>query len=217
MCRNTIRHSLAMVVLLAFIGLVAAANISHAQNNQTRQVMRQKLQHSEALLAALVTSDWDSLDRNGRALEALTTRLGWQVLRLPEFRRGPRTLSSGRRPRLSTRHARATARRPCRLTTVSSAAASSATAMWLALASRGMLRRDERPERTWGGRNSHRREIPQLKRGLTPRRRAEIRRDLPRGVPACGLLESQSDGDLAASAEVPLCRNRNGRRPSMEW
>ena len=125
---------------------VAAANISHAQNNQTRQVMRQKLQHSEALLAALVTSNWDSLDRNGRALEALTTRLGWQVLRLPEFRQVPRTLSSGRRPRLSTRHARATARRPCRLTTVSSAAASSATAMWLALASRGMLRRDERPK-----------------------------------------------------------------------
>ena len=30
-------HSLAMVVLLAFIGLVAAANISHAQNNQTRR------------------------------------------------------------------------------------------------------------------------------------------------------------------------------------
>ena len=65
MCRNTVRHSLAMVVLLAFIGLVAAANISHAQNNQTRQVMRQKLQHSEALLAALVTSNWDSLDRTG--------------------------------------------------------------------------------------------------------------------------------------------------------
>ena len=36
MCRNTVRPSLAMVVLLAFIGLVAAANISHAQNNQTR-------------------------------------------------------------------------------------------------------------------------------------------------------------------------------------
>lgn len=85
MCRSTVRPSLAMVVLLAIIGLVAAANISHAQNNQTRQVMRQKLQHSEALLAALVTSNWDSLDRNGRALEALTTQPGWQVLRLPEF------------------------------------------------------------------------------------------------------------------------------------
>jgi hypothetical protein len=72
-------------MLLAFIGLVAAVNISQAQNNQTRQVMRQKLEHSEALLAALVTSNWDSLDRNGRALDALTMQLGWQVLRLPEF------------------------------------------------------------------------------------------------------------------------------------
>jgi len=76
---------LALAVLFAFIGLLAAPDISHAQTSQTRQVMRQKLQHSEALLAALVTSNWDSLDRNGRALEALTMQLGWQVLRLPEF------------------------------------------------------------------------------------------------------------------------------------
>lgn len=47
--------------------------------------MRQKLAHSEMLLAALVTSNWNSLDRNGRALQALTTQLGWQMLQLPEY------------------------------------------------------------------------------------------------------------------------------------
>jgi hypothetical protein len=72
-------------VLIAFVGLMATASIGDAQNNQTRQVMGQKLDHSEKLLAALVTSDWDGLDRNARALGALTTQLGWQALQLPEF------------------------------------------------------------------------------------------------------------------------------------
>jgi len=85
MCRNTVRPLLAAAVLLAFPGLLLAPNIGWAQNSQTRQVMRQKLEHSEALLAALVTSKWDSLDRNVRALQALTMQPGWQVLRLPEF------------------------------------------------------------------------------------------------------------------------------------
>jgi hypothetical protein len=83
MSQRSVRPLLA--VLLAVIGLVTPADVSQAQNYQSSQVMRQKLQHSEALLAALVTSNWSSLDRNARALEALTTQQGWQVLRLPEF------------------------------------------------------------------------------------------------------------------------------------
>ena len=85
MCARTVRRSWSTVMLLTFIALVAASNMNHAQDRQTRQVMRQKLEHSQALLAALVTSNWGSLDRNSRALELLTMEPGWQVLRLPEF------------------------------------------------------------------------------------------------------------------------------------
>jgi hypothetical protein len=84
---HAVRRSWSIALVLAFIGLVVAATIIQAQNNQTRQVMHQKLELSETLLAALVTSNWNSLDRNGRALDALTMELGWQVLRLPEFNR----------------------------------------------------------------------------------------------------------------------------------
>ena len=56
-----------------------------AQTRQTKQVMRQKLAHSQELLAALVTSNWASLGSHGRDLEALTNQPGWDVLRLPEF------------------------------------------------------------------------------------------------------------------------------------
>jgi hypothetical protein len=84
MFRQTLRSSLAAAALLACIALITAADTS-AQTRQTKQVMRQKLLHSEALLAALVTSNWNSLDRNSKALDALTMQPGWQVLRLPEY------------------------------------------------------------------------------------------------------------------------------------
>lgn len=83
MRRIVIGPMLMAAVLFGFLELMGG--ISHAQTSQTRQVMRQKLEHAEALLAALVTSRWDGLDRNGRALQALTMQPGWQVLRLPEF------------------------------------------------------------------------------------------------------------------------------------
>jgi len=56
-----------------------------AQTRQTKQVMRQKLAHSQQLLAALVTSNWASLASGSRDLEALTHQPGWDVLRQPEF------------------------------------------------------------------------------------------------------------------------------------
>ena len=56
-----------------------------AQTRQTKQVMRQKLAHSQQLLAALVTSNWASLASGSRDLEAVTHQPGWEVLRLPEY------------------------------------------------------------------------------------------------------------------------------------
>ena len=65
--------------------IVAAPSFAAGQSTQTEQVMHQKLEHSGQLLAALVTSDWARLGRHGQALQEVTTRPGWDVLRLPEF------------------------------------------------------------------------------------------------------------------------------------
>jgi hypothetical protein len=47
--------------------------------------MQDKLAVSSRLLAALVTSKWEVLDKQARALEALTDQPGWDPLRLPEY------------------------------------------------------------------------------------------------------------------------------------
>ena len=74
---------LAALTLVALLGWWAPPLA--AQTRQTKQVMRQKLAHSQQLLAALVTSNWASLGSGSRDLDALTSQPGWDVLRLPEF------------------------------------------------------------------------------------------------------------------------------------
>jgi cell division septation protein DedD len=61
------------------------ARPASAQNAQTKQVMREKLARSGPLLAALVTSNWAELERDTRALDAVTAKPGWEVLRSPEY------------------------------------------------------------------------------------------------------------------------------------
>src|SRR6185503_3584923 len=84
--RKTATGSVARLTALALIVLLGwwAAPPAAAQTRQTKQVMRQKLAHSQQLLTALVTSDWASLGSHSRDLEALTNQPGWDVLRLPE-------------------------------------------------------------------------------------------------------------------------------------
>ena len=53
---------------------VVCGPMTAAQTSQTEQVMRQKLTQSERLLAALVTANWAALDRDGRALQDLTSK-----------------------------------------------------------------------------------------------------------------------------------------------
>jgi len=74
---------LSLAALLSQI--VAAPSFAAGQITQTEQVMHQKLEHSGRLLAALVTSDWAGFGRHSRALQEVTTKPGWDVLRLPEF------------------------------------------------------------------------------------------------------------------------------------
>jgi hypothetical protein len=65
---------------------LALAEVS-SQNLQLSRVMRQKLQQSQGLLAALVTSNWDDLERRSRELEGLTRDPAWAVMNTPEYSR----------------------------------------------------------------------------------------------------------------------------------
>jgi hypothetical protein len=73
--------------LAATVLLGTAQPFTAGQTLQTKRVMREKLEASQQLLAAVVTSDWVALDRHARRLETLTSDPGWDVMRLPEFSR----------------------------------------------------------------------------------------------------------------------------------
>lgn len=79
------RRSTPLVLGCALALATVSSSELHAQTTQTRQVMREKLERAELLLAGLVTSNWASLEREARALDALTNKPGWDVLRSPEY------------------------------------------------------------------------------------------------------------------------------------
>lgn len=69
------------VALSACLGFAASA----AQGPGLNNVMREKLQHAQKILEAVVTSDWASLETSSRDLEQLTNDPRWLVLKFPEY------------------------------------------------------------------------------------------------------------------------------------
>jgi len=66
------------------LGAVAPAQ---AQTAALNRVMRQKLTDAQGVLAAVVTSNWDELERRSKALAAATDDPAWLVLKTPEYTR----------------------------------------------------------------------------------------------------------------------------------
>ena len=64
-----------------------AISISSAQTTALDRVMRLKLEQSQGLLAAVVTSNWASLERRSEALVQITKDPAWMVLNTPEYAR----------------------------------------------------------------------------------------------------------------------------------
>ncbi len=52
-----------------------------------KSVMREKLDHAQHILEAVVTSDWFALETRSRELERLTADPRWQALKYPEYAR----------------------------------------------------------------------------------------------------------------------------------
>jgi hypothetical protein len=79
---NTRRRGVALAVAAV---LLAGAGGAVAQTVRLQQLMRAKLAHAEALLEAVVTSDWAELEIRALALEDITQEPEWAVLPSPEY------------------------------------------------------------------------------------------------------------------------------------
>lgn len=72
------------LALTAVLGISASAD----QTPGLSRVMRAKLGHSQAILAAVITSDWKALDRESRALALAVRDPAWGfALTEPEYLR----------------------------------------------------------------------------------------------------------------------------------
>ncbi len=69
------------------ISVVLGLAVSPAQGPELSSVMREKLEHTQKILEAMVTSDWIGLEMQTRELERLTNDPRWTVLRYPEYAR----------------------------------------------------------------------------------------------------------------------------------
>jgi hypothetical protein len=75
-------RGLSCVLLLVLFGMQAASG----QPTPAKTVMQHKLSHSQAVLGAVVTSDWATLGHESRALLALTKDPAWVAFVTPETR-----------------------------------------------------------------------------------------------------------------------------------
>jgi hypothetical protein len=68
-------------------GLAVALGVTGvlAQTVQLQKVMRAKLEQSQGLLAALVTSNWNDLERRSNELARLTRDPAWAVMNAPQY------------------------------------------------------------------------------------------------------------------------------------
>ena len=76
----------AVIVVLA-TALVGAGATSALQGPEVKHVMRLKLEHSQKILEAVVTSDWVGLELESRELERLTEDPRWTALKYKEYAR----------------------------------------------------------------------------------------------------------------------------------
>lgn len=84
---NQKRRSLSLTLLVVISLAALYASIAAAQTGALKRLMREKLEHSQQALAAVVTSDWVSLENHSRALVRATEDPAWTGLRTPEYER----------------------------------------------------------------------------------------------------------------------------------
>jgi hypothetical protein len=72
-------------VLILCVIAVATLSAAGDQGARLNRLMQEKLDHSKAILGAVVTSDWATLDRESRALAVAVHDPAWTALIAPEY------------------------------------------------------------------------------------------------------------------------------------
>jgi hypothetical protein len=73
-----------LIVAVVLIGGVAAG-VAAAQTVAVSRLMRAKLEHSQQILGAVVTSNWAELQQHSEALQRIAQDPAWSVLTTPEY------------------------------------------------------------------------------------------------------------------------------------
>jgi hypothetical protein len=82
---RSMNAAIKLVLLAILLVAVAGGSSSSAQTPRLNTVMRAKLDHSQNILEAVVTSNWQQLDRESRELARATQDPAWSVLAMPEY------------------------------------------------------------------------------------------------------------------------------------
>jgi len=77
-------RSIRLVVAVLLLSFTATPAPS-AQTARTKQVMRAKLEHSQKILEAVVTSNWQLLERESRDMALVVQDPAWSSLVMPEY------------------------------------------------------------------------------------------------------------------------------------
>jgi cytochrome c556 len=78
-------YKIALPVALALLAFAPAGPTQPKTPVSTKEFMREKLQHSQKLLAALATEDFFTLEREGQRLSAMTTEASWEAFQNPDY------------------------------------------------------------------------------------------------------------------------------------
>ena len=73
------------IALAGTLAVAVSLTGTFAQTPQLSKVMRAKLEQSQGLLAALVTSNWNDLARRTQELQRLTRDPAWSVMNSPPY------------------------------------------------------------------------------------------------------------------------------------
>jgi hypothetical protein len=74
-----------LTIALGLALLLSSSTAASAQTARTKQVMRAKLEHSQKMLEAVVTSNWQLLDRESRELALVVRDPAWSSAMMPEY------------------------------------------------------------------------------------------------------------------------------------
>ena len=73
------------LLTIATVSSLSFVPIRAVSAQPLNRVMREKLQHTQKILEAVVTSNWVQLEQHTRELDRLTDDPRWTVLKYPEY------------------------------------------------------------------------------------------------------------------------------------